>query len=58
MAPGSMVLVPGHCNGDNGAGVPGAANEFSFSRIVIVASSSSLLYSHGLLDNYPTLARP
>lgn len=45
--------------GDNGAGVPGAANEFSFSRMVIVASLSSSLYCHELLlDNYPTLARP
>ena len=68
MASGSMVcqatvVVVGS---DNGAGVllltvSIVANEFSFSRMVIVASSESLssLYCNELpLDNYPTLARP
>ena len=68
MASGSMVcqatvVVVGS---DNGAGVllltvSIVANELSFSRMVIVASSESLssLYCNELpLDNYPTLARP
>ena len=68
MASGSMVcqatvVVVGS---DNGTGVllltvSIVANELSFSRMVIVASSESLssLYCNELpLDNYPTLARP